>query len=158
MDDYTNKQLKAYDEALDTWSTYEQRSEPIWARGKATPAAQALFEQYFLDGAAQLSRLRVFEQADVRTLGLVKVFWSKARSISNPKAAARRGLKVVIEQCVDYRTRTVTAGGKPSPLAPKFRKPLSRLVTMTRLGGSTWLIASVDDLSDGKANRCSPTS
>ena len=69
-----------------------------------------------------------------------------------------KGMATTIQQCVDYRNRTVTANGKPSDLKKKFQRPLIREISMTKLGGTTWLIAGVDDLSDGKAKPCDPTS
>ena len=45
--DFTSAQLDAYDAALARWDAYEARSEPIWAAGRATPAAEELFKEFF---------------------------------------------------------------------------------------------------------------
>lgn len=37
QDAYTEKQLMGYEAALQRWESYLNRSEPIWAAGKATP-------------------------------------------------------------------------------------------------------------------------
>lgn len=155
---FTEEQLAEYNDALDRWSTYEQRSEPIWAVGKATPAAQALFKEFFLNPDAQFQALQTYEQNKIKTEGTPQIYWSMATAISDPKKAASKGMATTIQQCVDYRNRTVTANGKPSDLKKKFQRPLIREISMTKLGGTTWLIAGVDDLSDGKAKPCDPTS
>ncbi|MGK2878541.1 MAG: hypothetical protein ACSLFF_08205, partial [Solirubrobacterales bacterium] len=59
---YTKEQIAEYEAALDRWSTYEQRSEPIWAAGKATPAAEALFKKFFLNAIGQYQTLQTYEQ------------------------------------------------------------------------------------------------
>jgi hypothetical protein len=38
--EYDDEQLAAYEAALGRWDEYETKSEPIWAAGKATPAAE----------------------------------------------------------------------------------------------------------------------
>lgn len=154
---YTKEQITEYEAALNRWSTYEQRSGPIWAAGKATPAAEALFKEFFLDPDSQFTTLQTYDQAKVKTEGTPKVYWSKATAISDPKKAGTRGMSITIQQCVDYRTRTVTTMGKPSELAKRFQKPLIREIDLTKLG-TTWLISGVDDLSDGKAKPCDPAS
>jgi hypothetical protein len=154
---FTKDQLAEYERALDRWTTYEQRSEPIWASGKATPAAEALFKEFFLNASGQYHTLQTYELAKVKTEGTPKIYWSKATSISDPKKAGTRGMSTVIQQCVNYRSRTVTAMGKPSELAKKFQRPLIREISMIKVGNVTWRIAGVDDLSDRKAEPCDST-
>lgn len=154
---YTEEQITEYEAALYRWSTYEQRSAPIWAAGKATPAAEALFREFFLDPDSQFTTLKAYDRAKVKTEGTPKVYWSKATAISDPKKAGTRGMSTTIQQCVDYRTRTVTTMGKPSELAKKFQKPLLREIDLTKLG-TMWLISGVDELSDRKAKPCDPSS
>jgi len=154
--EFTDEQLAEYNEALKRWDTYELRSEPIWAAGKATPAAQALFKEFFLNSSGQYQTLQTYEQAKIKTTGTPKIYWSKAASIGDPKKAGTQGMSTVIQQCVDYRSTTVTAMGKPSELAKKFQRPLVREISLKKVGNVTWLISNVDDLSDGKAKPCDP--
>ncbi len=72
QDKYTDAQLDAYDDALLRYQEYETRSEPIWAAGKVTDRAEALFQQYFPSPLWQgrLRMLSSYEQVDVQVEGL----------------------------------------------------------------------------------------
>jgi hypothetical protein len=150
--EFTEEQLAEYNEALKRWDTYEQRSEPIWAAGKATPAAQALFNEFFLNPDAQFQTLQTYESVEVTTEGIPKVYWSKALKISDPKTAGTKGMATTIQQCVDYREVKGTQRGEPTKQAKKFQRPVLRQISMTRLG-TTWLIANIDDR---KGKPCDP--
>ena len=101
-DEYTASELAAYEAALQRWTEYEVRSEPIWATGKANAEAEALFRQYFPapNWQAQLEKLQTYEEAQVRVTGLPSVQWSRAARI---KIGGTTG-SVSITQCVDYLT------------------------------------------------------
>ena len=59
-DQYTAGELAAYDAALQRWQSYETRSEPIWAAGKSTPAAKALFKDYWIVWSIPAARLDLY--------------------------------------------------------------------------------------------------
>lgn len=149
---YTEKQLAAYDAALTRWETYENRSEPIWAEGKATDRAEALFKQYFPSPIWQgtYQRLVTYEGVEVQIEGLADVYWSKPKSISED------GLSVVIDQCVDYTTIKTTQRGKPAPPVAWQQKPNLRTITLEKPKGYDWLIYGVVDATGGKARPCKP--
>lgn len=150
QDKYTDAQLDAYEAALSRYEEYETRSEPIWAEGKVTDRAEALFKQYFPSPLWQgrLRTLSQYEQVDVQIDGLAEVYWSRAKSVSDS------GLSVVIDQCVDYTTATVTQRGEPAPPVKWQQKPNLRTITLEKPKGYDWLIYGVVDASSGKARPC----
>lgn len=149
---YTDAQLDSYEAALSSYEEYESRSEPIWAEGKVTDRAEALFKQYFPSPLWQ-GRLRMlsdYEQVDVQVKGLADVYWSRAKSISDT------GLSVVINQCVDYTTVKVTQRGEAAQPVKWQQKPNLRTLTLEKPDGSDWLIYGVVDASSGKPRPCAP--
>ena len=152
QDQYTPAQLDAYEAALSRYEEYETRSEPIWAAGKVTDRADALFKQYFPSPLWQgrLRMLSSYEQVDVQVEGLADVYWSRAKSISDT------GLSVVINQCVDYTTVKVTQRGEAAWPVKWQQKPNLRTITLEKPEGSDWLIYGVVDASSGKPRPCAP--
>lgn len=151
-DAYTEKQLDGYKAALQRWESYLDRSEPIWAAGKATPQAEDLFKSYFPDPSWRgvFQTLKTYEQVEVKVEGLAEVFWSKATEIS------KDGLNVTIEQCVDYSTIKVTQYGKPAA-ADKNPGPKSRTIKLYKAKGHPWLILELHDAtSKRKPKPCEP--
>ncbi len=151
-DKYTEAQLDGYEAALSRYEEYETRTEPIWAEGKVTDRAEALFKQYFPSPIWQgyLQRLATYEQVDVQVEGLADVYWSKAKSISDT------GRSVVINQCVDYTTISTTQRGKPAKPVKWQQKPNLRTISLEKPDGSDWLIYGVVDASSGKPRPCEP--
>ncbi|MGD9961861.1 hypothetical protein [Nocardioides sp.] len=152
QDKYTDAQLDAYEEALGRYEEYETRSEPIFAEGKVTDRAEALFKQYFPSPLwqGQLRRLTTYEQVDVQIEGTPGIYWSKAKSVSDS------GKSVVINQCVDYTQVSITQRGEPAPPVKGQQKPNLRTVTLEKPEGYDWLIYGVVDASTGKARPCVP--
>lgn len=150
--DFNSAQLKAYDSALVRWEAFESRSEPIWAAGKATPAARRLFNDFLAASAsdAYFDRLKTYEQVEVSSEGLASVYWSRAKTISKQAAS------VQILQCVDYTTIEGTQRGEPVVRPSWLEKPQLRRVFMSRPAGYDWIIYGVVDATDGKSARCAP--
>ncbi len=149
---YTPAQLDAYEAAISRYEEYETRSEPIWAAGKVTDRAEAIFKQYYPSPLWQ-GRLRLlssYEQVDVQVEGLADVYWSRAKSISDT------GFSVVIDQCVDYTTVKVTQRGEAAQPVKWQQMPNLRTITLEKPEGSDWLIYGVVDASSGKARPCRP--
>lgn len=148
---YGPAQVKAYDAALARWNEYEQQSEPIWARGKATQAAASLFKEYFPSPAWQgeYRRLNSYEQSDVKVVGTPKVYWSKAKSV------AGNGLSVEILQCVDFSDVKVTQAGKPAKTSKWTTTPHLRALSLSKPKGYDWLVYSYGDPEGGK-QKCTP--
>ncbi|MFE6510275.1 hypothetical protein ACFVBP_21595 [Nocardioides sp. NPDC057764] len=148
---YNANQLKAYDTALQRFEDYESRSEPIWAKGEATPQAERLFRDYFSSSGAllQFTRLKTYQKVEVTIDGIPDVYWSRAKAITKP------GTSVTIEQCLDYTPVTTTQRGKvvkrPAP------KPQLRTIHLSRPAGYDWLIYELVDLDkNGKGRPCTP--
>lgn len=148
MDKYTEKEIAAYEEALDRWSTYEQRSEPIWATGKATPAARQLFQEFLPSPLWQdlFANLETYEQVEVRVPHPPAVLWTRANRIELGNGTG----SVTIQECVDLTAQETTQYGKPVDFPKPFRKPIIRTIVMDKPTGHPWLIyeypyPSVDD-------------
>jgi hypothetical protein len=146
-DGYTAKQLATYQEALARWTEFESRSEPIYAVGKATPAAKALFEAYYPAPVwqAKFQALEAYERGGVRTDGLPTVLWSKAASITANSATIR--------QCVDYSTVKTTQDGKT--LDPPTGSQLREL-HLSRPEGFDFLIYQETFRFKGEIKPCEP--
>lgn len=145
---FSPAQLEAYDAALQRWESYESRSEPIWAKGEATPAAENLFKEFFPHPAWMdyWERLQGFEQINVKVSGTPTVSWSKAKSVSTS------GSSVQVQQCVDYSSVQRTQDGKEIPRpAPK---PQLRTIFLSQPEGYDWLIYGVKELVDGTPKPC----
>lgn len=149
---YSASQLKAYQAALARWNEYEQRSEPIWARGKATEAAANLFKDYFPSPfwQGQYKRLASYEQVDVKIDGTPGIYWSRAKFIS------KNGGSVEINQCVDYTKVKGTQRGKPTQPISWQQKPQLRTISLSKPAGYDWLIYGIVDATGGKSRPCKP--
>lgn len=145
QDKYTDAQLDAYQAALSRYEEYETRTEPIWAEGKATPRAEALFKQYFPSPAWQVyyQRLRTYEQVGVKIDGIPGVYWSRAKTISN------NGGSITIDQCVDYTKVKTTQRGEPAKPIKAQQHPQLRTISLERPKGYDWLIYGIVDASQG---------
>ena len=143
-DQYTAAELAAYDAALQRWQSYETRSEPIWAAGKSTPAAEALFKEYWIAWQIEAARLEMYEKNGITVSGLADVLWSKATSIELTKTDTGAP-QVVIEQCIDPSSVTSLVNGKP-PEKQRDRGTFIRTVTMEEPPGHQFMVL---DLADG---------
>ncbi|CAN5190455.1 hypothetical protein BH09ACT12_BH09ACT12_01780 [soil metagenome] len=124
--DYSAQELAAYDEALHRFTTYERRSEPIWRRGKATPTARQLFQQYFYTWQSQFARLQTYEQVHVQIHGIPTVLASRATRVE----VGGDGASATIRQCADYSSVTGYQDGKETEKVTT--KPQVRVIVMTR--------------------------
>lgn len=149
QDKYSQQQIDAYEAALDRFEIYEQRSEPIWRRGKATPAAEELFREFFASPAwmRAYSTLETYEQSEVKTAGTPDVLWSRAGEI-------RATTYVLVRQCVDHTVQTTTQYGKEVRPRKKFQRPVIREIQLSKPKGFDWLIYRLDDIQDGDAKPC----
>lgn len=143
---YSAKQLKAYEAALVRFTEYEQRAEPIWARGKVTPGAEALFKEYWLTWPNTLNTLRYLEDQGITTHGNPRVIWSKLAEVQ------RAAKTVIIAQCIDNSTvKTESRAGTPD--VPNERPPYIRNIRMDKVGKNAWRITSAEPVKK-KAQPC----
>lgn len=148
--EYTDDELQAYDAALRRWERYEQSSEPIWSRGRATAEAKALFSEYFYSPTDKFmfARLRSYEAASVKILGVATVLTSRpTRVMLRPDGGA-----VTIKQCIDPASVTVSERGET--VSGGVEHPFVRTVMMSQLKDGPFLVGSVDDASTGKVRKC----
>lgn len=152
-DGYTEKQLAGYEAALQRWESYLDRSEPIWAAGKATPQAEDLFKEYFPDPnwRSLFNTLETYEQVEVKTEGQAEVYWSRATQISKDAKS------VTIEQCVDYTAASTTQWGKPVQPYEWAKVPRTRTINLSKPEGYSWLIYDLQDAASKKRpKKCTP--
>ena len=152
-DEYTDKQLAAYDEALDRWATFEQRAAPIWARGAASPAAEQLFREFLPSPLWQdlFATLSTYEEVDIKVPNPPEVLWSKATRIKMISGQA----SVTIEECVDLTAQKTTQYGEPVEFPKEFRKPIERKIVMGKTSSSLpWLIYEYPIASTKDFERC----
>ncbi len=149
-DDYTPRQVDGYEAALQRWESFEQRSESIWARGKATPAAEDLFQEFFASPGWTIynERLKTYAANDVTIEGLPTVLWSMPSNITDD------GLSVDIKQCVDYTTRTAYQAGEAIERESWGSKPMTRTLKIAKPKGHNWLIYQVTEPTDESHKSC----
>jgi hypothetical protein len=150
---YDESQLAAYRAALARWDEYGARAEPIWSRGKATPAARAFFREYLPSPLweAEYRQLQDLEKAGITLRGRAKVYWSKPRKISH------NGLNVTIEQCIDPTGQTGWQDGKELDRAAWSLTPRLRTVHLSKPDGQDWVIYDQPSApSKSKPPRCRP--
>lgn len=142
---YSSAQLKAYEAALRRWESYESRSEPIWAKGKASEAARSLFKEFFPHPAwdTQFEQLETYDKYGVQIAGTPRVLWSRANSVSDADDG------VQIEQCVDYRSTTTTQNGELTALIESRQEPVLREITLNKPAGYDWLIYAINTTPGG---------
>ena len=155
--EFSADQLEDYGDALQRWESYESRSEPIWAKGEATPAAEKLFKEFFPHPIwmGQFEQLETYEKYEVQISGTPDVLWSRAKRIGDAGGA------VEIEQCVDYRSTTTTQYGEVTKPIESRQTPVLREITMSRPKGYDWLIYAINASpgAGGKKDKpCDPPS
>ena len=133
---YSPSQLAAYDAALQRFESFESRSDPIYAKGRATPAAEKLFKEFFPHPIwmSYWENLQTYEEYEVKSTGTPEIYWSRAKSITNSSGG------VVIAQCVDYRSTTTTQYGKPTKPIASRQEPVLREIHLSKPDGYDWLI------------------
>ena len=148
--EFTPAQLDAYEAALRRFESYESRSEPIWAKGQATPAAERLFKEFFPHPTwmSYWERLQGYEQVKVKIAGTPTVLWSEAQSVTESGSGVR------IQQCVDYTPVIRTQAG--SPIERPVPKPQTRTIYLSKPDGYDWLIFGVVELRKRKPEPCTP--
>lgn len=104
---YTEDELEAFEKALATWTRYEKLAEPIWAKGKATKAAQQLFRKYWATNS-QYSQLQRHEAGQIRVEGVGVELWAKPIFVK----LGPDGDSLSIRRCVDGTGVKVFQGDK----------------------------------------------
>ncbi|MDN5898568.1 MAG: hypothetical protein L0H74_00695 [Brachybacterium sp.] len=149
---YSQKQVDAFDAALARWGSYKERSERIFAAGKSTPEANKVFKEFFPSPVwkTQAMQLEAYDKAGVKIEGLEDVYWSR------PKYISKQARSVVIDQCVDYTSASVTQNGKPAVPVKDRQRPSLRTINMEMPKGYDWLIYRITESGEGEARPCKP--
>jgi hypothetical protein len=142
--------LAAYEAAVARLASYEREAEPIWATGKATKEAEALFQEYFPSPVWQVyfDRLKTYQEVDVKVMGLPTVLWSMATKISSSDGASG---SVSLRQCVDFASQEVTQYDEP---VERFNTPVLRTATLDGSADAGWLILELSEPIEGEAKSC----
>ncbi len=142
-DAYSPEELDAYEAALTRYTAYQAKVKPIWAAGKATPAAKALFKEYFIPWQYYFGQLEQYEASDIRLNFEMKVLDSKATRI---KLGADGG-SVSIRQCVDSTQSSGTQGNNPLPKASKTPQLIDIVVVQAE---GRWLITEISNSTEDR--------
>ena len=135
---YSAREVAAYEAALHVWERYQRDSEPFWAKGESTPAAEDVFRRYWVPWQVMNDLLARYAASDVRIVGVGRVLWSKPVRVS---LGSRGGGSITIRQCVSGTGIRTYQGGNLLP--PSTSKPQFRSVEMAGYpeGSSVrWLI------------------
>ncbi len=141
-DAFSADELAAYKAALTKYTAYLNESESIWASGKATPRAQALFRKYYIPWQAYWEQLQRFEQSNVRIARNANVLDSRATRVELRSEDAA----VTIQQCVDATRIGATQDGKP--LANAFETPQLVDIEMSLVDGRWYITQPPTDPKD----------
>lgn len=149
---FSSAQLTAYDEATARFAAYESRSEPVWAAGKVTPEAKALFQEFFPSPAWQivLTRLKTYEEVEVQVDGIPEVVWSKASRIDGGSG----GSSVTLKQCADYTAVSTSQYGRVVGRDAIFEGPVERTAVLKKSGDGPWLIYDNPEPTAADAKPC----
>lgn len=117
-EDFSNRQLRAYQAALASLERYDRGAGPIYAEGKDTPAARRFFRSNDLEPQKRIELIQGIERAGIHEVRAAEPLWTKVKSVTlRPDGTGT----VLITQCVDYtRLRWEHDNGRPvKGLKPK---------------------------------------
>lgn len=140
---YSPKELAAYEAALARYTAYQAKVKPVWAAGKATPAAKALFKEYFIPWQYYFGQLEQYEASNIRLNFEMDVLNSEATRI---KLGADGG-SVSIRQCVDSTKSSGTQNNDPLPKATKTPQLIDIVVEQAE---GRWLIAEISNSTEDR--------
>lgn len=136
--EFSGEQLEAYRQALAKVSAYQAAVKPVWAEGKATPAAKRLFMDYFIPWQFYYDQLVRYEAEGIRLEVKDSVLDSRASRIE----LGADGASVSIRQCIDQTESSGTQNGKTLPTS--FDTPQLVDFVVSEADGR-WLISTVSD-------------
>jgi hypothetical protein len=150
VEDYTDEQVRAFEEALERLERYEEAVEPIWAAGEATPEAEAIFKDYFATPLVEAAwdRLQRYDESDIQIEGTPRIHWSRPADITET------GGLVIIDQCIDFEGVRVVQGGEEVG-ATGEREPMKRQVEVYK-PSDRWLISSLEEPTAEEHEPCEP--
>lgn len=145
--DYSQEQLAAYREARQRWAAYTRRSEPVWARGRATPEARELFEEFFFQPDLMFSLLESHEQRDITVRGRALVLSTRPLRVDLGDPTT-----VVIRQCIDARGVELLSAG--TLVTDPGQEPTVRRIVLSRTGGEPFVVVAYKGPETGDKAAC----
>ena len=130
---FTAEELAIYREAIQRAEAYESKAQPIWAAGKATRAAKALFEDNLLTWRLDWADLQSYEKQGIQIARAPKVLSTEPESI---KLLDKGAAETKLRRCVDATDLGGTINGKP--LNEGTDKPVIQSVTVYKYDDSSW--------------------
>lgn len=134
--DYSTEELAAFDEASQFVDAFNGKWQPVLARGKATPEAKQLLQEYRADWRAQWNTLKVFDERKIVIPRAAPTLWSRAKLV---KLGDDGSAVVQIVRCVDSTDTGATEDGKPLTMP---ETPSESTFDVNRDAGGRWLIYS----------------
>lgn len=140
---FSREQLAAYNQALGKIAEYRAVVKPVWAAGKATPAAKRLFMEFFIPWQFYYDQLVQYEQAGIQLQVQDTVLDSRASRVE----LGADGASVSIRQCVDQTGTSGTQNGKALPTS--FETPQLVDLVVSQADGR-WLISTISDPAEDR--------
>lgn len=145
--DFSKEQVAAYREARRRWAAYTRRSEPVWARGKATGEARELFAEFFFQPDLMVSLLESYQRRDITMRGRTLVLSSRPVRVDLGDTTT-----VVLRQCVDSRGVQVLAAG--TLLTDPEQVPTVRRIVLSRTGEEPFVVVAYKGPETGDKVAC----
>lgn len=133
-DKFTHEQMNTYNAALRRWQQFTKLSNEIYRKGKDTPDARKMLQEYSLFWQRDAVMLaRDFDKGGIREEVSPKPLWIYATAI--------HASQVTMIQCTDYSDARITKNG--DVLANKPKHVVTPLVVrMTRTTDREWKFRS----------------
>lgn len=147
--DFSRDEVAAYRTAEKRWETYTERSAPIWEKGRATPKAEALFEEFFYQPDVMFQLLESYERRDVTVRGIPLVLSSRPAKVRLDQDP----VTVVVRQCIDARPVQMTVAGVP--LTDPDQLPMTRRITLSRVDDGPFQVIAYKGPETGDKHACS---
>lgn len=132
---YGKWELARYREAVLWVESFEAKSRPIWAQGRATASAKELFQDTLLAWQPIWSQLKTYDKQGIRIARGPTVLTTVADSI---KILEDGGAEVLLSRCTDQTDLGGSQNGQPVPEA--YDRPVIQKVDVYRLANGHWRI------------------
>lgn len=132
---YGKQELTRYREAVLWVESFEAKSRPIWARGRATASAKELFQDSLLAWQPIWSQLKTYEKQGIKIERGPIVLTTVADSI---KLLDDGAAEVLLSRCTDQTDLGGSQNSRPLPEA--YDRPVIQKVDVYRLANGRWRI------------------
>lgn len=136
---YTAAEIAVYSEAVQRAEAYESKAQPIWAAGKATPAAKEFFQDNLLTWQLDWADLQSYEKQGIQIARAPKVLTTEPESI---KLLDKGAAETKLRRCVDATDLGGTANGEP--LKEGTDGPVVQTITVYKYDDGGWRFSRFD--------------